>query len=96
MTDRYNVSKLLEVLACRQIAKEHPVSQTNVTLNFVNPGWCHSELMREMMNPVLAIVKSIMCRTTEVGSRTLVSESKYQGIELVLKPFHLPDSQDTC
>lgn len=60
MADRYNVSKLLEVFACRQVAKEHPVSQTNVTLNFVNPGWCHSELMREMMNPVLAVLKKIM------------------------------------
>lgn len=73
MADRYNVSKLLEVFACRQIAKEHPVSQTNVTLNFVNPGWCHSELMREIMNPVLVVIKKIMCRTTEEGSRTLVS-----------------------
>lgn len=72
MDDRYNVSKLLEVFACREIAKNHPVSQTNVTLNFVNPGWCHSELMREMMNPFLVVLKKIMCRTTEVGSRTLV------------------------
>lgn len=73
MQDRYNVSKLLEVLTCREIARLHPGSLGNVTLNFVNPGWCHSELMREMMNPVLQLVKLIMCRTTEVGSRTLVN-----------------------
>ncbi|CZT16998.1 related to enoyl-CoA hydratase/isomerase [Ramularia collo-cygni] len=72
MADRYNVSKMLEVLTCREIAKEHPVSQTNVTLNFVNPGFCHSELMRDMMNPILVVIKKILCRTTEVGSRTLV------------------------
>lgn len=38
MKDRYNVSKLLEVLACREIAKEYPVSHTKVTLNFVSPS----------------------------------------------------------
>lgn len=72
MDDRYNVSKLLEVLAIRQIAREHPGSLGNVTLNFVNPGWCHSELMREVTNPIVKLLKLIMCRTTEVGSRTLV------------------------
>lgn len=73
MSDRYNISKLLEVLVCREIATTHPLSQLNVILNFVNPGWCHSELMRELSgNYLIAIVKKIMCRTTEVGSRTLV------------------------
>lgn len=73
MGDRYNVSKLLEVFACRQIAKEHPVDQLKVTLNFVNPGWCHSELVREMKsNPIVPIVMALFCRSTEVGSRPLV------------------------
>lgn len=72
MSDRYNVSKLLEVLACREIARLHPGSLKSVTLNFVNPGWCHSELMREVTNPIVKLLKLIMCRTTEVGSRTLV------------------------
>ena len=90
MTDRYNVSKLLEVFACREIAREHPVKQLKVSLNFVsdskvtgiqevvltvsqvNPGWCHSELVREIRNPVISVIMKICCRTTEVGSRTLV------------------------
>ena len=63
---------MLEVLSCREITKEHPVEQLNVTLNFVNPGWCHSELMREVKNPVVNLLKKMLCRTTEVGSRTLV------------------------
>lgn len=70
MTDRYNVSKLLEVFAVREIVKEHP--NLGVTLNLVNPGWCHSELMREISNPIITLIKLVMCRTTEVGSRTLV------------------------
>ena len=72
MMDRYNVSKLLEVLACREIAQKHAVSEMRVTLNFVSPGWCHSELMREIDNPVVNLLKRMLARTTEVGSRTLV------------------------
>ena len=37
-----------------------------------DPGFCHSELMREIANPVINVVKKMICRTTEVGSRTLV------------------------
>ena len=72
MGDRYNVSKLLEVFACREIAKHCPQSQLNVTLNFVNPGFCHSELMRNMDNIGLRVLKAMLCRSTEMGSRTLV------------------------
>ncbi|KAK5130406.1 hypothetical protein LTR08_002153 [Meristemomyces frigidus] len=72
MMDRYNLSKLLEVLVCREIAREHPVKQMRVTLNFVCPAWCHSELVREMDSAVLRLIMRLVCRTTEVGSRTLV------------------------
>lgn len=92
MNDRYNVTKLLEMLCIREIARQHSVNDLKVTLNLpskqlspcrlskskVNrsvsaPGWCHSELMREVENPVLRVIKKIFCRTTEEGSRTLVS-----------------------
>lgn len=36
MTDRYNMSKMLEVLSCREIARQHPNSQMKVTFNFVS------------------------------------------------------------
>jgi hypothetical protein len=76
MNDRYNVSKLLEVFACREIAKQHPVDQLKVILDFVNPGFCHSELIRsDEPLPVrifIRIFKLLLARTTEVGSRTLV------------------------
>jgi hypothetical protein len=48
------------------------VRDSHVTVNLVNPGWCHSELMRDMSNPVVGLLKRVVCRTTEVGSRTLV------------------------
>jgi len=84
MMDRYNVSKLLEVLACRHIARNHPISQLRVTLNFVNPGLCLSELQRD--NPLsLRIIgwflMTFLARTTEVGSRTLVHAATEVGTE---------------
>jgi retinol dehydrogenase-12 len=79
MGSRYPVSKLLEVFALREIAREHPVKQLGCTLNLVNPGWCHSELTREMTSPVVTIVKKVMCRTTDAGSRTLVDAAVSHG-----------------
>ena len=71
MADRYQVSKLLEVFACRQMAKLRPADSYPVTINFLNPGLCHSELARDA-GMGLAIMKFFLARTTEVGSRTLV------------------------
>jgi len=77
MFDRYNVSKLLEVFASRQMVADHmqptsPEQPYPVISNFINPGLCHSSLMREQIT-LGAIVKFLMgARTTEVGARTLV------------------------
>lgn len=73
MEDRYQVSKLLEVLVCREWARLHPQPDYPVVLNFVNPGFCHSELSREMSQDWgMWLMKKTLARTTEVGSRTLV------------------------
>jgi len=71
--DRYNVSKLLEVLVTRQIVADHMSGpQYPVIMNYVNPGFCHSSLMRET-GAYQYVLKAIMgARTTEQGSRTLV------------------------
>jgi retinol dehydrogenase-12 len=73
MADRYNCSKLLEVFASRQMVADH-MSDPNypVITNYINPGFCHSELMREMSTIGLIIKYLMRARTTEVGSRTLV------------------------
>ena len=71
MSDRYNVSKMLEVLACREITRLHPTDDMKVTMNFVNPGWCHSDLMKEISNPIITIIKKLLCRSTEAGSRPI-------------------------
>jgi retinol dehydrogenase-12 len=49
-----------------------------VILNTLTPGFCHSNLTREIPFPLSWIVKctkAIFARTTEVGSRTLVAAS---------------------
>lgn len=70
--DQYPVSKLLEVFGVRSIAEKRPASAFPVTVNCVNPGLCHSELAREAPTFKFWLIKLILARSTEVGSRTLV------------------------
>ncbi|MCJ1470924.1 hypothetical protein MMC07_009572 [Pseudocyphellaria aurata] len=73
MGARYPVSKLLEVLYGRELAKHMDKSQTPpVVLNLIDPGLCHSELTREA-GWGLYFLKLAFARSTEVGSRTLVT-----------------------
>jgi NAD(P)-dependent dehydrogenase (short-subunit alcohol dehydrogenase family) len=79
MGDRYNASKLLEVLAVRALVAEHAPAGYPVIVNYMNPGFCHSSLMREV-GWVQFVLKGIMgARTTEVGSRTLVSSASFSA-----------------
>ncbi|KAF7905215.1 uncharacterized protein EAF01_005736 [Botrytis porri] len=75
--DRYNVSKLLEIFIIRELAPRLSKSdKEQIILNTLTPGLCHSDLMRHAVFPlnILACIgKSLLARTTEVGSRTLVA-----------------------
>jgi NAD(P)-dependent dehydrogenase (short-subunit alcohol dehydrogenase family) len=42
MPERYNVSKLLEVFTVRALVQRRGSEQIPVTVNYVNPGLCHS------------------------------------------------------
>jgi NAD(P)-dependent dehydrogenase (short-subunit alcohol dehydrogenase family) len=70
--DQYPISKLLEVFGVRTIAQLHPASVFPVTVNCVNPGLCHSELARDHPTFGFWLIKLLLARSTEVGSRTLV------------------------
>ncbi|KAL1855157.1 hypothetical protein Plec18167_002144 [Paecilomyces lecythidis] len=72
MAVRYPTSKLLEVFFVREMAARRPRDSYPVTINMVNPGFCHSELVREGSSFLLSTMKYVLARTTEVGSRTLV------------------------
>ncbi|KAJ5059389.1 hypothetical protein J3E74DRAFT_453794 [Bipolaris maydis] len=74
LMDRYSVSKLMEVLVVREFCGRNQTGDGKrgmpVTVNTVNPGFCHSEFGRE--GPFFeAIPRFFLARTTEVGSRTL-------------------------
>ncbi|KAF2847652.1 short-chain dehydrogenase/reductase-like protein [Plenodomus tracheiphilus IPT5] len=79
MTERYQVSKLLEVLFVRAWCGKAGVKELPVTVNLVNPGFCHSEFGREG-GFVEAFARLLLARKTEVGSRTLVHAAS-QGSE---------------
>ena len=72
MSDRYPLSKLLEILAVRHIAPLVSKAYPGVVLNTTTPGLCHSSLARDA-GWGLYLLKLVLARTTEVGSRTLVS-----------------------
>ena len=70
---RYNTSKLLEVLFVRELVK-HTSKLPVITT--VNPGFCESDLGRDysaLEVAILNVLKFLLARTTEVGSRNLVA-----------------------
>ena len=81
MQDRYNTSKLLEVLTVRKLAaqmKSGAHANQPVILNMVNPGLCHSSLARSITGIrgwIFYFMKLAIARTTEMGSRTLVASA---------------------
>ncbi|KAL2038248.1 hypothetical protein N7G274_008897 [Stereocaulon virgatum] len=72
MADRYHVSKLLEVFCTRELAaRVKGNGKPEVIINYLTPGVCHSELARDA-GWRIAVMKFLIARTTEHGSRTLV------------------------
>lgn len=76
MAKRYFLSKLLEVMFIRELSSRLP-APTLVAVSAVNPGLCHSRLMREadsssLFKFALSVYKGLLARTTEMGSRAIV------------------------
>ena len=73
--DRYNTSKLLEIMIVRELAQAITNSgKPHVIVNAVNPGCCVSESQRHATPVMYFLIKLgglILARTTEAGSRTL-------------------------
>ncbi|KAL3299606.1 putative short-chain dehydrogenase/reductase family protein [Colletotrichum asianum] len=77
MNMRYPTTKLLQILVSRELASR--LEGSGVVVNMLQPGMCHSELTRED-GWMTAVLKLILARSTEVGSRTLVAAAS-AGIE---------------
>ncbi|EXL74904.1 hypothetical protein FOPG_10017 [Fusarium oxysporum f. sp. conglutinans race 2 54008] len=75
MADRYNVSKMMELLAVRELATKMTESKKDgqVIAAVVNPGWVKTNMgSGEKSGLFAAFGRRFIARETEVGSRTLV------------------------
>jgi len=80
MQERYPVSKLLEVFYVRAFVEKHPTESFPVTINFVDPGLCWSNLGGEKGGWMLHMMRLALARSTEYGSRT-ITHAGLQGKE---------------
>lgn len=89
MSDRYHLSKLIVLLATRQLAAELDEAcgvgagnPREVVINYPNPGWCKTDLFRTLdTGVVLPWMVWLIGRTAEEGSRTLVHAAAGAGEE---------------
>ncbi|KAL1965183.1 hypothetical protein VTN77DRAFT_5937 [Rasamsonia byssochlamydoides] len=75
MYERYPVSKLLQLLAAREIAERTANTNPFVIINTLSPGLCYTDLNRNaegMTALVLKVMRALLAWTAEEGSRTLV------------------------
>jgi len=83
--DRYEVTKLIQLLCTRELASQLDKSGKSgrITVSTLNPGFVATAIMREAKFPYtiwLWILKKTMSRTPEEGGRTLVNAA-YGGDE---------------
>ena len=77
MALRYPLSKLILHQTFRElspiVSSHNHKNRSNVVVNLVNPGWCYTELGRSKQEVLPErVIKSMIGRTAEQGSRTLV------------------------
>ncbi|KAH7033010.1 putative short-chain dehydrogenase/reductase family protein [Microdochium trichocladiopsis] len=74
--ERYNISKLLEVLFVRELAQAMDrTGKPKVVVNTAHPGLCSSQLFRDLPAPfswILAGIMLVFARTCEYGARNFV------------------------
>ncbi|PNY24263.1 Retinol dehydrogenase 12 [Tolypocladium capitatum] len=75
--ERYNTSKLLQLIFMRRLAEASDASgKGHVLVNALNPGLCNTQLFRSWSFPlswVLWLVCAVLGRNPEMGSRTLMT-----------------------
>ncbi|KAJ5785244.1 retinol dehydrogenase 14 [Penicillium pulvis] len=83
-TERYGVTKLMDIFITMQIADLVPRDELReplVIVNAVTPGFCKSDLLtREKAPWILKLVQALIARTVENGSKTLL-HAVTQGVE---------------
>jgi retinol dehydrogenase 12 len=84
----YQVSKLLEVFFVQELAnyiKRRDDGQTKVIVNAIDPGLCHSKLVRNIKAPgqklFMTVFKFLLARSEEVGARTIVNAGENDNFQ---------------
>ncbi|KJZ75567.1 hypothetical protein HIM_05030 [Hirsutella minnesotensis 3608] len=76
-TERYNTTKLLQLMLMRRLAAAIDASQKGrVVVNSLNPGFCNTQLFRSVpfpFNLFFAPALALVARSPEMGSRTLMT-----------------------
>ncbi len=71
----YQVSKLLQLFAVREIAEQTANKKPSVIVNTLEPGLCHTDLTRHaegITAAVIGLMRYLLAWTAEEGSRNLV------------------------
>ncbi|RCI07477.1 hypothetical protein L249_4557 [Ophiocordyceps polyrhachis-furcata BCC 54312] len=75
--ERYNTSKLLQLMVMRQLARSCDASgKGHIIINSLNPGFCGTELFRDLPFPISIVFRvclALFSRSPEKGSRTLMT-----------------------
>lgn len=83
-TERYGVTKLMDLFITFEIAQLVPRDKSGnplVIVNAVAPGFCKSDLLsREKVPLILKLIQALIARTAEEGSKTLLHAAS-QGAE---------------
>ncbi|CAI7568644.1 unnamed protein product [Penicillium crustosum] len=83
-TERYGVTKLMDIFITIEIARLVPRDESGnplVIVNAVTPGFCKSDLLtREKAPWILKLIQALIARTMEEGSKTLL-HAVSQGLE---------------
>ncbi|ROV87829.1 hypothetical protein VMCG_10554 [Cytospora schulzeri] len=83
-TERYGATKLMDLFLAQEMARLAPRDPNRdplVVVNAVTPGFCRSDLLaREKAPWILKIVQTLVARTVEEGSKTLL-HAVTQGVE---------------
>ncbi|KAJ5923846.1 retinol dehydrogenase 14 [Penicillium verhagenii] len=83
-TERYGVTKLMDIFIAMEIARIAPRDGSGnplVIVNAVTPGFCKSDLLtREKAPWILKLIQALIARTVEEGSKTLLHAVE-QGME---------------
>ena len=74
----YQVTKLLQLLAVREIADQIANKEPFVIINAVDPGLCYTDLTRSATGVTfvaMKVMRALLAWTAEEGGRTLVFAS---------------------